>query len=248
MIRLPGSKSQGQSTTALVEAVDLFPTFVDVATGGVVPGYLDGVSLKPLLIDPTTSVKDAAFSEFVKCYSCCPNTFPGPNNNSCARFRCAPAVPDPTIQEMETCFDVPREQIDFIGYTMRTQGNLDTVWTTSRTHWTALHRRTRAVWHALLRTHVRGMPIASISACDTRWCDQFTFCRRSYRYTEWLHFDGAILHGDFGRKVATELYDHRQDDGTDPDISENANLAATADSGLLNTLHAALVAGFPVPK
>ena len=30
-----------------------------------------------------------------------------------------------------------------------------------------------------------------------------------WRYTEWLHFDGVKLHGDFGRKVAHELYDHR---------------------------------------
>ena len=82
-------------------------------------------------------------------------------------------------------------------------------------------------------------------ACDAIHGPRPT-CR--YRYTEWLHFDGDILHGDFGRRVATELYDHQGDDGSDPDVSENVNMAVVADPALLATLHAALVAGFPVPK
>jgi hypothetical protein len=55
-----------------VEAVDLFPTLVVVAgNAAAAPEYLDGVSLGPVLADPTAVVKQAAFSEFVKCYSCC---------------------------------------------------------------------------------------------------------------------------------------------------------------------------------
>ena len=50
-----------------------------------------------------------------------------------------------------------------------------------------------------------------------------------------------------GRKVATELYDHQTDDGTDPDASENVNIVKQADPALLETLHSALMAGFPVP-
>ena len=151
-----------------------------------------GVSLRPVLEDPTATVKDAAFSEFVKCYSCCPRGDTGPNDNSCAQGRCfTPGTTDPAdLREMETCFHVPRAEIDFIGYSMRTP---------------------------------------------------------KYRYTEWLRFNGTILHGDFGRKVATELYDHQTDDGTDPDVSENVNIVKQADPALLETLHSALVAGFPVP-
>ena len=34
-----------------------------------------------------------------------------------------------------------------------------------------------------------------------------------WRYTEWLRFDGTLLHGDFAHVVGRELYDHRGDDG-----------------------------------
>ena len=68
-----------------------------------------------------------------------------------------------------------------------------------------------------------------------------------WRYTEWLHFNSTLLHGDFDRRVAVELYDHQTDPGTNPDVSENTNLVATADAALLQRLHDMLVAGFPVP-
>ena len=213
MIRVPGSISQGKATTALVEAVDVFPTLVTVAgKAAASPSYLDGVSLAPVLADPTATVKQAAFSEFVKCYSCCkvpdpPGTPPWaqgdnqpggkcepPDDNGPGRHRCPafPALPaDPTdLSEMETCFFVPREQIDFIGYSMRTS---------------------------------------------------------EYRYTEWLHFDGKALHGDFTRRVARELYSHTADPGNDPDVSENENIEESADAELLNKLHDMLVAGFKPP-
>jgi hypothetical protein len=67
-----------------------------------------------------------------------------------------------------------------------------------------------------------------------------------WRYTEWLRWDNVTLHGDFSKRVAVELYDHTNDDGTDPDVSENVNVAATADPSLLASLHTALVKGFPV--
>jgi hypothetical protein len=62
----------------------------------------------------------------------------------------------------------------------------------------------------------------------------------------WLHWDNTTLHGNFDRPVAVELYDHRDDDGTDPDTSENVNTAAAAPDGLIKELHMLLVAGFPV--
>lgn len=142
MIRLPGS---------LAEAVDLFPTLVTVAgKAPVAPRYLDGVTLAPILASPTVMVKQAAFSEFVKCYSCCkvpdpagqpPWLPPVGKDDSClppdqksgpGRHRCPawPALPaDPTdLSEMETCFNVPREHIDFIGYSMRTAEHRYTEW------------------------------------------------------------------------------------------------------------------------
>ena len=67
-----------------------------------------------------------------------------------------------------------------------------------------------------------------------------------WRYTEWLRWDNVTLHGDFSKRVTVELYDHTNDDGTDPDVSENVNVAATADPSLLASLHTALVKGFPV--
>ena len=120
MIRVPGSPSQGQSTTAPVEAVDLFPTLVDVAgKAAAVPGYLDGISLAPLLADPSVTVKEAAFSEFFKCYSCCNVSDTEPCNqpdgpSGSGQNRCPPSDPS-NLSEMETCFHVPREMIDYIG-------------------------------------------------------------------------------------------------------------------------------------
>jgi uncharacterized sulfatase len=57
----PGVGHRGAPTAALVEAVDLYPTLVDLA--GLPPvARLDGVSLRPLLEDPGRPVKDSAFS------------------------------------------------------------------------------------------------------------------------------------------------------------------------------------------
>ena len=65
MVRAPhlDGGHNGLRTDQLVEAVDLFPTMVDIAAGEPVPSYCDGLSLKPLLAAPTVPVKQAAFSE-----------------------------------------------------------------------------------------------------------------------------------------------------------------------------------------
>lgn len=48
-----------------------------------------------------------------------------------------------------------------------------------------------------------------------------------WRYTIWLHWDGARLQGDFSRApVAVELYGHAGDTEADMDAYENANVAA----------------------
>jgi iduronate 2-sulfatase len=63
MIRVPGAKANGQTSSALVEFVDVYPTLCDLA-GLEVPKTLEGKSLKPLLDGSATKVKDAAISQF----------------------------------------------------------------------------------------------------------------------------------------------------------------------------------------
>ena len=58
---LPG----GQRTKALTELVDLFPTLCELS-GISVPKDLHGVSLKPLLKNPNTPWREAAFSQYFK--------------------------------------------------------------------------------------------------------------------------------------------------------------------------------------
>jgi len=63
ILSAPGAKAIGQSTTALVEFVDVFPTLCDLA-GLSLPHQLEGTSMKPLLSDPARTWKAAAFSQY----------------------------------------------------------------------------------------------------------------------------------------------------------------------------------------
>lgn len=60
VIAAPGLKG-GQTTRSLVEFVDIYPTVADFC-GLKMPQPVAGMSLKPVLIQPTASVKDAAFT------------------------------------------------------------------------------------------------------------------------------------------------------------------------------------------
>ena len=59
----PGIKGVGTHSDALVEFVDIYPTLSELA-GLPLPSHLEGTSLKPLLNDPKTPWKSAAFSQY----------------------------------------------------------------------------------------------------------------------------------------------------------------------------------------
>ena len=62
IISAPGMRGNGRASRALVEFIDFYPTLAELC-GLTAPAELEGVSLAPLLDDPSASVKDAAFSQ-----------------------------------------------------------------------------------------------------------------------------------------------------------------------------------------
>jgi iduronate 2-sulfatase len=63
LLSVPGMKHAGTRTNGLVEFVDVYPTLADLA-GLPLPKHLEGVSFKPLLDNPQTAWKPAAFSQY----------------------------------------------------------------------------------------------------------------------------------------------------------------------------------------
>jgi uncharacterized sulfatase len=62
IISAPGARGAGKPTRALTEFLDLYPTLADLC-GLQPPANLEGVSLAPVLNDPSASVKQAAYSQ-----------------------------------------------------------------------------------------------------------------------------------------------------------------------------------------
>ncbi|MCF7817387.1 MAG: sulfatase [Kiritimatiellales bacterium] len=65
VISVPGMKTAGSRTVALVELVDLYPTLCEL-TGLPVPANLEGTSMAPLLANPGRPWKQAVFSEMTR--------------------------------------------------------------------------------------------------------------------------------------------------------------------------------------
>ena len=63
ILRDPKAKGNGKSSDALVELLDVYPTLCEL-TGLPIPESLEGKSLRPVLEDPSSKVKDAAISQF----------------------------------------------------------------------------------------------------------------------------------------------------------------------------------------
>ncbi len=61
-VYVPGQKTAGKMTQALVELVDLYPTLADLC-GLDVPEYMEGTSFVPVLEDESITWKQAAFSQ-----------------------------------------------------------------------------------------------------------------------------------------------------------------------------------------
>jgi iduronate 2-sulfatase len=63
MISVPGQKTRGSKTDALVEFVDIYPTLCELAGLPPTPG-LEGTSFAPVIQDPKRPWKKAAFSQY----------------------------------------------------------------------------------------------------------------------------------------------------------------------------------------
>ena len=61
IIKIPGMQQAGVATQSLAQTIDLYPTLADLC-GFQAPMTLQGVSLKPLLLDPLATVRESAFS------------------------------------------------------------------------------------------------------------------------------------------------------------------------------------------
>ena len=62
IVRAPGAKGNGQSTQAIAEFIDIYPTLADLCHLSGVPKTLEGKSFRAVLADPTTAHKSAALT------------------------------------------------------------------------------------------------------------------------------------------------------------------------------------------
>lgn len=114
IMRVPWLKnSVGKRSRALVELVDIYQTICDVM-GLELPDDnvpFDGNSLKPILEDPATIVKDVALSTFPRC-----------------AHKGMPIYGQRGHGADNTCLEVERTDFTWMGYTMRTDRYRYTEW------------------------------------------------------------------------------------------------------------------------
>ena len=131
IIRAPWiSTAINVTTSALAEAVDLYPTLAELAgvplPSGVGGEYLGGVSLVPIMVSAETEagavvqVKNCTLSQFPRCWQ--NNTHhtggkPGDEKNRTSSW-----------ESMSDCHWTDRAFIDFMGYKMRTENMSITQW------------------------------------------------------------------------------------------------------------------------
>ena len=120
MIWAPNMKAQGKSTDALVELIDIYPSLCELA-GLEAPDQLEGRSFVPLMDDPTTPWKQAAFSQY-----------PNPALREWAANPLSPEMREtwfgPLITEVENRIKIQQSEKwnrdlfekHLMGYTMRT--------------------------------------------------------------------------------------------------------------------------------
>ncbi|MCL7762944.1 sulfatase [Polaribacter sp. Z014] len=120
--------SQGKTTDALVELVDMYPTLAELA-GLEIPKHVEGTSFTPLIENPKTPWKEAAFSQF-----------PSPALREWGGFPIRPAMREtyfgPLLKEVESKIkNQQKEKWDrdlfennLMGYAMRTAQYRFIVW------------------------------------------------------------------------------------------------------------------------
>jgi iduronate 2-sulfatase len=65
IVAAPGAEGNGKSAAGLAELVDVYPTLADLC-GLEAPDYLDGASQRAVLEDPSSSVKEAAYTQIFR--------------------------------------------------------------------------------------------------------------------------------------------------------------------------------------
>ena len=119
LIRDPGSRatSWGKRTASPAQLLDMYPTLVPLAgLPPVGPAEVDGVDLTPLFRTPgAVGVSEGAYTQQARCYAK------------------DAATPNPTPEQrqlfmMMTCEFVPRSEMDFMGYSVRTEQWRFTEW------------------------------------------------------------------------------------------------------------------------
>ena len=68
IIAAPNAKAKGQSTKSLAEMVDFYPTLAELCEVPA-PGHLSGVSLVPVLDDPSAQPRKSALTQYANGYS-----------------------------------------------------------------------------------------------------------------------------------------------------------------------------------